>query len=83
LKQNYPNPFNHVTVICYQLPMNSFVILKVYDLLRQEVATFVNNEKDAGYKVVRFDASRFTSGIYFYKIHVGNFQAMRKLLLMK
>jgi photosystem II stability/assembly factor-like uncharacterized protein/tetratricopeptide (TPR) repeat protein len=83
LEQNYPNPFNPVTVIRYQLPVNSFVTLKVYDILGREAAMLVNNEEAAGYKVVRFDASRLSSGIYFYKLHAGNFQQMKKLLLVK
>jgi hypothetical protein len=89
LEQNYPNPFNPVTVIRYQLPVGQdgivsyYVTLKVYDMLGQEVATLVNGEQSAGYKSVKFDASRLTSGIYIYKITAGQFTQARKILLTK
>jgi len=83
LKQNFPNPFNPVTLIKYELPHDEFVTLKIYDLLGREVFVLVNGFEQAGYKIVRFDASRIASGVYFYKMKAGNFQAMKKLLLVK
>jgi hypothetical protein len=83
LRQNYPNPFNPTTVISYQLPVNSYVTLKVYDLLGSEVATLVNERKDAGQYSVQWNASAMPSGIYFYRIHAGDFVETKKLLLLK
>jgi photosystem II stability/assembly factor-like uncharacterized protein len=84
LEQNYPNPFNPTTNIGYRIPEFGFVTLKVYDLLGKEVATLVNEEKPAGNYEVNFDASGLSSGIYFYKLKVGNeFIETKKLVLLK
>jgi hypothetical protein len=68
LFQNYPNPFNPTTTICYELTRDSKVQLKVYNLLGQEVVMLVNGEKQAGYHQEVFDATRFASGMYIYRI---------------
>ncbi|HEY9165244.1 MAG TPA: choice-of-anchor D domain-containing protein [Candidatus Kryptonia bacterium] len=83
LSQNYPNPFNPTTVINYQLPMNSHVTLRVYDVLGREVVTLVNENESAGYKSVNFNASNLPSGVYFYRIQAGTYSATKKLLLLK
>lgn len=83
LHQNYPNPFNPSTVIRYSLPVNGLVTLKVYDILGKEVATLVNETKEAGSYEVRFDASCLASGIYLYKLQAGHFSVVKKLVLMK
>jgi hypothetical protein len=83
LLQNYPNPFNPTTVIAYELPVASHAILKIYDIVGRDVATLVNEKKEAGRYDVRFDASRFASGIYFYKLQAGNFSSLKKLVLVK
>ena len=83
LEQNYPNPFNPTTQINYSIPSAQKVTLKVYDELGKEVATLVNNEQAAGNYTVDFDASRFASGVYFYRIQAGNFMQMKKMILMK
>jgi hypothetical protein len=83
LSQNYPNPFNPSTVIGYQLPMASHISLKVYDVLGNEIATLVNEEKPAGSYKVEFDAFNLSSGIYFYKIQAENFIETKKMLLLK
>jgi len=90
LSQNYPNPFNPSTIIRFslpagrqELPMNSFVTLKVYNLLGQEVATLVNEQKPAGNYEVKFDASNLASGVYVYRLNAGDFTASQKMLLLK
>lgn len=83
LSQNYPNPFNPVTVISYQLAVNSFVTVKLYDLLGREAATLVNEQKPAGSYTVQWNATHFASGVYFYRLQAGNFSDTKKLLLLK
>jgi Secretion system C-terminal sorting domain len=83
LNQNYPNPFNPTTTIRYSIPQSGFVILKVFNLLGQEVATLVNQEQKSGEYNVDFDASNLASGIYMYKIQSGNFNLTKKMILLK
>ena len=83
LFQNSPNPFNPRTVISYQLPVNGKVMLKVYDVLGNEVATLVNEEKSSGTYKIEFDATGLTSGLYFYKLMAGNFSETKKMILLK
>jgi len=83
LGQNYPNPFNPSTRIQYDLPKNSVVTLKVYNLLGQEVATLVNGKETAGTHIAVFDASKFTTGVYFYRITADNFTSTKKMILVK
>ena len=87
LEQNYPNPFNPTTKIQYQLPFNSKVTLKVYDILGEEVSTLVNEVQDAGYKEVSFDGSNYASGIYIYRITAQNkgntFTSVKKMVMVK
>jgi hypothetical protein len=83
LSQNYPNPFNPTTVINYQLPVTSRVVVKVYDMLGREVATLVNEVKSAGYYSVDFNASALSSGIYFYRITAGAFTQSKQMMLIK
>ncbi len=83
LNQNYPNPFNPTTTISYQLPVNSKVVLKIYDLLGREVATLVNGDQISGSHQVQFDGSKFASGVYFYRIEAGSFVQTKKLILLK
>ncbi len=83
LDQNYPNPFNPTTTISYQLSSNSFTTLKVYDAIGREVASLVNEMKEAGTYSATFDGSKLSSGIYFYILRSGNFTLTKKLTLMK
>jgi hypothetical protein len=83
LEQNYPNPFNPTTTIRFSLAQRSRVSLKIFDILGREVATLVNDELEAGFHQSTFDASKFASGIYFYRIQAGNFTATKKLVLLK
>jgi len=83
LSQNYPNPFNPTTIISYQIPSESKVVLKVYNILGGEVATLVNENKAAGSYSVQFNGSSLASGVYFYQIKAGNFVDTKKLVLLK
>jgi hypothetical protein len=82
LYQNYPNPFNPSTTIKYQLPHATQVSLKVYNLLGQEVASLVDDKKEAGYYQVEWRPNS-ASGIYFYRLQAGDFVQTKKLLLLK
>ena len=68
LRQNYPNPFNPSTIIKYDLPKASEVLLSVYDLLGREVTVLVNEKREAGYHSVTFNASGLSTGVYFYRL---------------
>jgi photosystem II stability/assembly factor-like uncharacterized protein len=83
LSQNYPNPFNPSTTIRFQVPNSSFVNLKVYDILGNEVATLVNEEKATGSYEVNFKAANLSSGVYLYKLQAGSFIEIKKMLLLK
>lgn len=83
LDQNYPNPFNPSTKIAYSIPQNSFVTLKVFDVLGKEVATLVNETKNAGNYEATFDASKLTSGMYIYELKTNNFVQNKKMMLVK
>ena len=83
LYQNYPNPFNPSTVISYQLLVNSYVSLKVYDILGKEVTTLVNEEKPAGEYIVEYNASEIPSGVYIYQLRAGNYVDTKKMLYLK
>jgi len=83
IKQNYPNPFNPSTKIEYSLPEASFVQLKVYDILGNEVATLVNEEQSAGTYRADFTASNLASGLYIAELIAGNFKKTIKMSLMK
>ena len=83
LLQNYPNPFNPATTIEYSIPRTGFVALKIYDILGKEIAVLVNEEKSAGKYKINFDASKFSSGVYFYMMQAGNFVETKKLIVLK
>jgi len=83
LNQNFPNPFNPLTTIAFSLKENSFVTLKVFDILGREVTTLVNDVFEAGNHQVEFDGSNFESGIYFYEISANSFRDVKKLILLK
>jgi len=83
LNQNYPNPFNPSTTISFSIPNEELISLKVFNSLGEEVAELIDETKPAGNYSVSFDASKLTSGIYFYKISAGTFTQTRKMILVK
>lgn len=83
LHQNYPNPFNPSTTIKYAVPKASFVTIKIYDLTGQEVASLVNEVKEAGTYEIKFDAKNLASGVYLYRMISDNFSAVKKLNVLK
>ncbi len=83
LEQNYPNPFNPTTTINYSVSKTSMVTIKVYDILGNEVASLMNEEKPAGRYSVNFTASKLASGVYFYRMQAGSFVETKKLILLK
>lgn len=87
LFQNFPNPFNPSTIITFQVFVQSSVSLIVYDIIGNQVATLLNEEKPAGKYTVNFDASNtgklLSSGIYYYKMRAGNFSEIKKMVLIK
>ena len=83
LYQNYPNPFNPVTTIEYKVKDRCHVLLKVYDTLGKEVTMVVNAEHQPGFYRVSFNAQNLASGVYFYKIQMQEFQAVRKMVVLE
>jgi hypothetical protein len=83
LSQNYPNPFNPTTIINYELPITNFVELSIYNILGQKVATLVYERQPAGTYQVEWDASRISSGLYFYILKSGEIQDVKKMILIK
>ena len=87
LHQNYPNPFNPSTKISWQSPVSSHQVLKVFDVLGREVATLVNEYREAGYHEVEFQLAvgnkQYASGIYFYQLRAGNYIATKKMVVVR
>lgn len=83
LSQNYPNPFNPETSIEFSVPMNSIVKLTIYDALGREVETLVNKEMTTGKYIAKWNASKYSSGVYFYRLQADNFVKTHKMLLVK
>lgn len=83
LLQNYPNPFNPVTYIKFTIPNNLFVTLSVFDLTGKEVARLINGELNPGSYTLDFDASKLSSGVYFYKLTAGEYSDIKKMMLIK
>jgi len=83
LSQNYPNPFNPVTTIEFELPEANNVSITVYDVLGNKVAEMVNSYYGAGKHSVKYNASAFNSGVYFYEMNAGSFKTIRKMIVLK
>ncbi len=82
LQQNYPNPFNPTTSIRWQMASTNHVLLKIFDLLGNEIATLVDEVKNSGQHSIQFNAKGLSSGIYFYIIKSGNYSEQRKMILL-
>ncbi|MCP4631376.1 MAG: T9SS type A sorting domain-containing protein [candidate division Zixibacteria bacterium] len=83
LSQNYPNPFNALSSIKYGLPEDSKVCIEVYNLLGQKVEILFDGRQDAGYHSIQWDASNYSSGIYFYKLTTENKTLTKRMTLLK
>lgn len=83
LYQNYPNPFNPLTIIKFQIPEDGFVVLKIYDLLGNEVKILLKEQRPAGIYELNFNAGSLASGIYLYRIQVNDYIFTRKMMLLK
>jgi hypothetical protein len=83
LRQNYPNPFNPVTTISFDLPGASHVVLTMYNVLGQEVATAANETLPAGRYTRTFDAGELASGVYFYRLVAGQYTQTKRMMVLK
>ncbi len=83
LSQNYPNPFNPTTEVRYSIPQTSKIVIKVFDILGNEIETLVNEEKHIGTYELTWNAEQLPSGIYFYRLQAGSFVETKKMVLMK
>ena len=83
LSQNYPNPFNPVTKISFSIPKQEMVSLKVFDVLGKEVAVLVNEVKSTGVYEAIFDATKLSSGVYFYKLETSSFSDIKRMVVIK
>jgi len=83
LKQNYPNPFNPSTVIAYEIPRAGLVVIKILNVLGEEVKTLVSENQSAGMHSVLFNAGAMKSGVYFYRLSSGNYVSVKKMIVLK
>ncbi len=83
LDQNYPNPFNPSTKINFQIPVGGMVILKIYDVIGNQVATLIHEVKPAGNYSINFDANALSNGVYLYQLTAGDFIQTKKMVVLK
>ena len=83
LSQNFPNPFNPGTTLRYSIPNHSMVIIKVYDILGNEIETLINEEKPAGTYEITWYPANLSSGVYFYQLRAGSYIETKKMILLK
>jgi plastocyanin len=83
LKQNYPNPFNPTTNISFSIPKSGLVKITIYNEIGSEIETIVNQNLNEGSYTINYDASRLSSGVYFYNIRTGDFNETKRMLLIK
>jgi hypothetical protein len=83
LEQNYPNPFNPSTTIRFSIPKEQHVSLKIYNIMGNEIAELCGRDYDKGFHNINFNADKFVSGMYFYKIQTPGFSKMKKMMIIK
>ena len=83
LEQNYPNPFNPSTTFRYSIPIQSKVVIKIYDILGNEIVTLMDEEKPAGIYELTWNAANLPSGVYFYQLKAGDYIDTKKMILLK
>jgi ABC-type phosphate transport system ATPase subunit len=83
ISQNFPNPFNLSTTIRYNIPKNDFVKLIVFNALGKSIETLANEEQNAGTYEITFDASKYPSGVYFYRLQAGDYSKTKRMILIK
>ena len=83
LSQNYPNPFNPSTTVEFSIPVKTNVVLKIFDVLGNEIVTLINEERSANIYKINFNATNLPSGVYYYTLRTENFTKTRKMLLLK
>ena len=83
IQQNFPNPFNPVTTINFEIPADSRVTLRIYNILGKKIATLLDDYKQTGRYSIPFDASNFASGVYFYRLTAGTYTAQKKMILLR
>lgn len=83
LSQNYPNPFNPITTIEFDLPKEEEVLIGIYNLAGQKVATLANQRFNAGFHEVKWNASHMASGVYLYRLEAGDFVEIKKMVFMR
>jgi len=83
LHQNFPNPFNPATEIQFDLPEAAFVTLKVYDITGKEVAELLSERRETGHYSIMFNASKLSSGVYYFKLEAGTFSSVKKMIVLK
>ncbi|MCU0645193.1 MAG: T9SS type A sorting domain-containing protein, partial [bacterium] len=83
LRQNYPNPFNPTTTIEFAIPKSAFVTLNIFNLLGEEIATLVAEQRTTGIHKFNWDARGLASGVYLYRLEAGKFVQVKKLILMQ
>lgn len=83
LEQNYPNPFNPITNISFEIPVSAFVTVKVFDILGNELLTIFNSSLESGRHEISWNAEKYSSGVYFYRLETKDFSAVKKMILVK
>jgi hypothetical protein len=83
LEQNYPNPFNPITTMNFAIPVSGNVKLYIYNSLGERIESLVNGFLESGFHKVIWNASKYSSGVYFYELESGNYNSVKKMILIK